>query len=432
MKFFLQVLAGGSLLGAIAAVAVMGILFVRGGGGGPYVGAAFVFLLVFLGAVAAVLVVVGLVASILLRRRGDARPLRRFAWFLGTLLVVISALMLFETIETTRRADQVRQAREAYDKEQEMTKALMADPAKLAAYVAQHGVNAGLPGTWLSPLEAAVRNGYIDLTQQMLTQGATVSVEALASAAKRGDAPMVTLLLAHRNRDGDTGWYALEAAFLQGRQDILRLLVEGGVSTNRFAEEIIKTKRYLQFYPGDVDWKAVLGSWNESSLPKAFKDAIEKETLESKIALPDFGEERVLAVLNTLVKQDQPANNPADASQSGPSPGNQAKRLVAGWDYLRDFHSKGAIGAPYAGKGFSMLNFLTISATDKAGSEGLPILYAAVESGDVELTDTLVRQGYNLKPLETNSPVHSLLRSPDYQPMSNYLKRRGIKISEKD
>ena len=344
-------------------------------------------------------------------------------------LAATAALALFATVDASRNEANLRRSNEALAQEREAASALAADPVQLAAHVARQGVNTPLPNTWMRPLEAAAHNGHADLARQMLAQGAVVSEEALSAAAARGDAAMVAAFLAHPAREGQgVGYYALQAAFVQSRQDILLLLAEGGVPTGRFAVQVIRNERHLLFHPGDVEWRAVLARWNGPALPRAFQDAIEQETREDKTALPEWGEKQVLAVLNALVVSPRLPDNPTDARLLGRSPADRVRTFAANWEYLRDFHPRDAIVPSPAGKGLAMLLFLTSSVTDKSADDGPLVLHAAVRSGDVALAEALVGQGYDPRRLELVPVYHALLRSPEYQPMRAYLERLGIEI----
>ena len=208
---------------------------------------------------------------------------------------------------------------------------------------------------------------------------------------------MMALLVAQPKRKDSSGSSALQEAFRQGRQDILSLLVEGGFSDDDFVESSITQKRYLQFCPGDVAWKAILERWNTAGLPQIFRDAIESKTKEDKIALSQFSEDQVLAVLNHLVLLDALGSDPADANRAGPSPADRSRTPEGRWEYLRGFHPESAIVPLHEGKAFGCLMYLTRRVADKTSPAGLKIMLAAVKSGDVELTNALTQQGYRLK-----------------------------------
>jgi len=430
MNSFLKVLAGGSLLGAFLAI-TFAVFIAQKPGGGPYVGGAIVFMAMVVAGLAAVLTLVGLVASLVLRSRGEAQFLRIYAGYLIVLTVIVSAWALLKKIEKENQSRQAREFQRQRLERERADEALMADSAKFSEYVAQRDVNAELDfesSSWLKPLDVAARYGYVDLAKQLLARGAVVTNQALFEAAQRGDAAMVALLVAQPARKSDAGRSALQEAFRQGRQDILRLLVEGGVADDGFTESSIT--QYVHFCPGDVAWKIVLERWNTPGLPQTFRDAIEAITKEEKFALPQLTEKQVLAVLNHLVNLDALGDNPVNPNEAGKSPAYGGGKTEARWEYLRDLHPKGAIGSLHEGKAFGCLVFLTRSVTDKSSTAGLKILLAAVRSGDVELTDALVQQGYSLKQLEKTMPFPSELRSPDFQSMNAYLQRHGVRIPE--
>lgn len=217
MKTLLWLLSIGSLLGSIATVALL-VSLLRSMPGGPFIGGAGVVLAVAAAALLVALLVAGTVASLLLRRHGDPALLRIHLGWIGVLLVGAAVTGLSAV---GRKAEMQRQSELAWERSRQQEQALavlLADPARLAAHVAQHGVNGTIDGTWMSPLEAAAQQGYTDLALQMLGQGAAVTDNALLLARQRGDKRLLAALLARAKPCGVTGRVALEDALQSSGQ----------------------------------------------------------------------------------------------------------------------------------------------------------------------------------------------------------------------
>lgn len=412
MKHFLWFVSLGSLLGSMATLGLLAALL-RSPPGGPFIGGAGVVLTAAAAIVVAVLLLTGTLASWWLRKHGDPGLWRvQLAW-VG---LVLMAALVTGLSARGRQADAQHQAELAWQasKQQEQAlAAMLADPVRLAAHVAQHGVQGALPGTWMSPLEAAVERGYTDLAVQMLRQGATVTENALITATRRGDRTMLAALLARPRSGSSGGTLAFEAAFQQGREDLLRQLADAGLPTERFVVAAIEQKLYLQFVPGDVDWQRARDSWRSADLPPVLRQAIDAVASRDKVNAGGMSQAQVLEVLNAVVVHDPPTAGRGDGA-------------AGSWRFVRELHPAGVIVAPYTGKAFAMLQTLSAGVGDKAGAAGRAILSAAVTAGDVALVEALVRQGYDLKRLENQAAADRPWPAPELQAMNAYLKRQGL------
>lgn len=420
MKHFLWFVSVGSLLGSMATLGLLAALL-RSPPGGPFIGGAGVVLTVAAAIVVAALLLTGTLASWWLRKHGDLGLWRVQLVWVG---LVLLAAVVAGLSARGRQADAQHQAELAWQalKQQEQALAsLLADPARLAAHVAQQGVHGALPGTWMSPLEAAVERGYTDLVVQMLGQGATVTENALITATRRGDKTMLAALLARPRSGGSGRVLAFEAAFQQGREDLLRQLADAGLPTERFVVAAIEQKLYLQFVPGDVDWQRARDSWNRTDLPPVLRQAIDAVAGRDKVEAGGLSQAQVLEVLNALVVLDPPA--PAVGT-----PGRDGDGAAASWRFVQELHPKGVIVPPYAGQGFSMLQRLSGGLRDKSGAGGLAILSAAVARGDVRLVDALVRQGYDPKRLENQAVPDRPVSARDHEAMNDSPKRHGVRL----
>lgn len=429
MKTLLWILSVGSLVGSVATVALLASLL-RNMPGGPFIGGAGVLLAFVLGAILVVLVATGLIASAALRRHGDPGLMRVHLWFAGILLTGAAAWGLSLV---GRQAEMQRQAEAAWQRSKQDEKAMeamLADPAQLAAHIAQYGVNAPIAGTWMSPLEAAAQYGHTALVVQMAGQGATVTENALALAASRADTAMLTAMLAHRGPDGANGKYALEAAYRQGRADMLRQMADAGLAMDLFVRDVIAQKQYLQFWAGDVDWQRASASWSRPDLPANFKEAVDKVAARDRATPGEFSEKQVLEVLNALAVLDPPDGASADPARLRWPPGHLIGNPAANWQSLRDLHPEGVIVPAYAGQGFRLLKSLTAGLPDKSGGGGLSIVTGAVAGGDVTLVEVLEAQGYSLKAVARQPALAASLLSPDHGSMRAYLKRRGIRLPD--
>lgn len=414
-------------MGAVAVVALLASLL-RAMPGGPFIGGAGVLLAVVLGAALAILVAIGLITAAALRRHGDPGLLKVHLWFAGGLLVGAAAWGLSVV---GRQAEMQRQAEASWQRSKQDEKAMqamLADPAQLAAHVAQYGVNAPIAGTWMSPLEAAAQYGHTALVVQMADQGATVTENALALAAGRADTAMLTAMLAHRGSDGANGKYAIEAAYRQGREDMLHQMADAGLAIDMFARDAIAQKQYLQFWAGDVDWQRARDTWSRPDLPAAFKEAVDQVAARDKATPGEFSEKQVLEVLNALAVLDPPDGASTDPNRARWPPGHLISTPAANWQSLRDLHPAGVIVAPYAGHGFRLLQILSAGLTGKSGGITSAIMTGAVTGGDVTLVETLEAQGYGLKTLEQQPTLAASLKSPEHGPMRAHLKRRGIRL----
>lgn len=211
MKTFFWLLSTGSLLGSVAAVVLL-VSLLRSPPGGPFIGGAGVVLGVAAAGLVVLLFVIGTVAAWQLRRHGDPLLLRIHLGWIGVLLVAAAASGLSAL---GRQAEVQRQSEQAWERSRQQEQALaamLADPARLAAHVAQHGVHGAIGGTWMSPLEAALQQGHTDLALQMLGQGATVTDNALLLAKQRGDERLLAAMLARAKPGGVTGRMAQEDA----------------------------------------------------------------------------------------------------------------------------------------------------------------------------------------------------------------------------
>lgn len=201
MKTLLWTLSIGSLAGGIAAVMLL-VSLLRSMPGGPFIGGAGVMLALLAGAVLIVLVATGLGTGYALRRHGHAGPLHVHLVFAGALLVAAAGFGLSLAARKAETQRQVQAAMERSEQEARALEALLSDPARLAAHVAQHGVHGAIPGTWMSPLEAAATRGHTALALQLLDQGATVTEHARAVAAQRGDTALLDAMRARRAGGG--------------------------------------------------------------------------------------------------------------------------------------------------------------------------------------------------------------------------------------
>lgn len=427
MKTLLWILSVGSLVGSVAVVVLLASLL-RAMPGGPFIGGVGVLLALVLGAVLLVLVATGLIASAALRRHGDPGLLKVHLWFAGGLLVGAAAwglALVGRQVEMQRQTEAAWQRSKQDDKAMQ---AMLADPAQLAAHIAQYGVNAPIAGTWMSPLEAAAQYGHTALVVQMAGQGATVTENALALAAKRADTAMLAAMLAHRGPEGAPGKYAIEAAYRQGREDMLRQMADAGLDIALFVKDAIAQKQYLEFWAGDVDWQRARESWGRPDLPAAFKEAVDRIAERDKSTPGEFNEKQVLEVLNALAVLDPPDSVSTDPLRPRWPPGHLISNPATNWQSLRDLHAEGVIVAPYAGNGFRLLKTLTAGLPDKSGGRGLSIMTGAVAGGDVALVEALEAQGYGLKALAQQPALAAGVQSPEHAPMRAYLQRRGIRL----
>lgn len=416
MKHFLWIVSLGSLVGSMATLGLLASLL-RSPPGGPFIGGAGVVLTVAAAIVVAVLLLTGMAASWWLRQRGDPGLWRLQ---LGWVCVVLLAALVAGLSASGRQAEARHSAERAWagSKQQaQALEALLADPDRLAAHVEQHGVDGSLAGTWMSPLEVAVERGYTGLAAQMLDKGATVSENALVVATRRADRTMLAAMLAPGRRGNLDGTLAFETAFRQGRDDLLRQLADAGLPTERFVVAAIVQKLYLQWVPGDVDWRRARDSWSRADLPPALRQALEPVAARDKVAAGGMSEAQVLEVLNAVV-----LDPPAAAVGKG-----DRDDAASAWRFVRELHPPGVIVPPYAGKGFAQLQRLSAAVGDKTGGAGQAILSAAVIVGDVTLVEALVRQGYDLKRLENQASPDRPWPAPEHETMNAYLRRQGLK-----
>ena len=458
MNLFLQLIAGIGLLGTLLGSALVGYLFLTQTGGGNWIGGlAVVAGMALYGGIAGFCYLCGSAASWFLRGRGDSLFWRLHGWLLLVVAAGALAVSAAKALQEGLKDRRTRQEQASAQANQALEDSLLSDPAKLKDYVAGHGVDTSLPASSQSPLEAAVGRGYQDLAAQFLAQGARVSDQALNLAAGRGDLGLTRLLLDHarlmdaktlvaaQRADMDavkamvsqsgppqpTGLDALRTAFTLGRLDLLRLLVSRGVPTNALASEMIWDNKYLRFYPGDAHWQTLLHTWRQASCPKVIQETVQMESNMSNLGPSSFGEQQVLETMNYLLTNYHLCEDPvmpARVRRSPPYDNNSPSIPVVNWGLLRDIHPKGAIPPPYSAKGFSLLKFLAETAMDKKGEGGRVILRQAVAIRNVEVTEMLVKEGYNPGLLKSELSASSFLDVPEDRPMKAYLVSQGFRF----
>ena len=447
----LEAIAAILLMGVAVLVLVLGIVFTHSRGGNWIGGAAIALGMLATGVLAVVLYVVGLIIAASLRSRGQPSSWRLYTGFVpgagvALFVLVLVGRPLFAEFEDwqTRRDDA------AHKREVAAGEALVADPVRLQAYVAKHGVETRLPSSDLTPLEAATSRNYRNLIETFLAQGARISDPALALAVDQGDVTTFDLLLHHtRFIDGKTflalpleakrtqnalptGQSALREAFTLGRFDFLERLAQAGVATNDLALELIARKGYLRYFAGEVNWKPMIARWQNPSCPATVRQRVQEEQESSKMPVASFGEKEVLATLDLLLTSEMdvdPAigfkNLAIPAWMKGGMPSSDwhstSFRSRVNWAILEAIYP-GDLPSVARAKGLAGLQLLAREALDKDGGRGRRLLEEAVSQRSVDVTDLLLQEGFTLELLPTE--LGAFDEAGD-EPMKAYLEAHG-------
>jgi hypothetical protein len=466
MTLFLKILFGSGCLGALLAAFYIASMFLFESGGGNWIsGLAVEAVLVFGGATAGVFFILGLAGALGMYARKDARYLHWFGWFTGGLLALALAVFVVGFIKDALKENQTRREQEAWEKGNALVASILADPAKLEAYSADHGLDVPLPGTAQTPLEGAVAKGYKDLVEKFLAQGAKVTDNALTAAAHQGDAGTVLLLLEHgkisdnsatiQAREGIgasisfmqknpqvfplSGLDALAEAYSQGREDILRLLISHGAQTNSLAVQLAYQDKYLQFFPGDLDWKALLRQWGDkSACPPAILDSLESARSTQQASASPSEEKLAVDTLNFTLQSDQFYADPKVRFKKLPIEAWMKEVPSPGWNnspLIRRINRAilealypGAIATGPKAKGFSMFLLLVKNVRAKSGEGGRVILRTAIADRDADLVGLLLEEGFDLHTIQSEITSSSFLDVPDDRRMKSYLLQKGMHL----
>jgi len=273
------------------------------------------------------------------------------------------------------------------------------------------------------------------LSRAVLIDGATFL------AAQQGDAAALAKLVpAPGARRLLTGQDALREAFAQGSPEILRLLVAAGVETNSLLVQQVSQSRFLNFFPGETDWKGLSGAWQEPSCPKAFQAALRDQTGGPSGTIAVAGEAEFLAALSEVLGNDEVYADPAVGFKAmslpawmkeTPSPGWNNSPLVrrVNWAILESLYPH-ALPSLDRGKGTSMLRFLAREALDKRGEGGRAALRAAYYDRNVEVLEMLVKEGFSLEGLQGEFRRSSFLDVPEDRHLRAYLEGQGMRPTE--
>ena len=463
MTLFLKFLFFAGCLGALAAALVVGYIFLFESGGGNWIGGLAVAAMLTIGGGALVaFYLLGLVGAWGLRARQEPLYMHWFGRFSAGLLALALAVLMGRAIKEGLKDYGARRDREAWDKTVALVDSILSDPAKLQDYAARQGLESPLPGnSQTTPLEGAVQKGYKDLVEKFLSQGARVTDNALTAAVQQGSAETLSLLLSHAKitddnatvdaREGPSasisfmsnfkgptlsGTQALQAAYDLGNEEMLRFLVLNGVQTNRLAMQLTGYGKFLGFFPGDVDGKALLQKWaDKDSNPAIILSNL--ETARNQAGSTPANEDKLAAdALNFSLQYDQIYADPKVRfkqlkiepwMKEVPSYGWNNSPLIRRINRaILEALYPGAIPAPSKGKGFSMYRLLVKNVQNKTGEGGKRLLRTAVSDRDVELVEFLLGEGFTLQTIADELHSSSFLDVPADRHMKSYLLGKGI------
>ena len=271
----------------------------------------------------------------------------------------------------------------------------------------------------------------------LLLSHAKITDDSATISSREGSSASITFMT---NFKGPTlsGSSALQAAYDLGNEDILRVLVSAGVQTNLLATQLTGYGKFLCFFPGDVDGKALLQKWaDKDSNPAIILSNLETARSQAG-SIPPTEDKLAADTLNFSLQYDQIYADPKvrfkelkiEPWMKGvPSYGWNNSPLVRRINRaILEALYPGAIPSPTKGKGFSMYRLLVKNVRNKEGEGGKRLLRTAVSDRDVDLVEFLLGECFTLQNIADELHSSSFLDVPDDRRMKSYLLGKGMRL----